>query len=425
MKVLFACEEQIVPPFVKSGGSSPIYAACLQALARDHEVLALGFDEPGIDPSYLKTVCSDHLILPAVLKSRVLKLARTLARYPLGTLQAPPWLEERGREAIKDQIRRFIDKHEPDVLLVQLFNCIKLLGQDVIREFPGIKIIDIHDDFVHREFKERQTVKALLTNYPALANYERYSWTRTKHLMTRLSLGGARREERAALRLFDGVLCANHDDYVAYSNRYAPDVDVAFSPWPLLSNPTPLGAHTNEFTAGFIATDHPFQLEGITMFIDIVLPQIIRRRPDFTFAIAGGVCAPLAMIYPNHESLGLRLLGRVESVADFYRSVATIAVPLLNGTGVSVKTLEAIAYGMRIVSTEIGVRGIPTQDRGPNVTVCDFTEFVEYLLNPGPNRLVPPAPWRVDRYLQKFDEMVLRARSPHAKLSGSVNLQSI
>ena len=48
----------------------------------------------------------------------------------------------------------------------------------------------------------------------------------------------------------------------------------------------------------------------------------------------------------------------VEHIAGFYRKVDVIVVPLLSGTGVSVKTIEAAAHGSAIVTTPVGLRGL-------------------------------------------------------------------
>ena len=61
---------------------------------------------------------------------------------------------------------------------------------------------------------------------------------------------------------------------------------------------------------------------------------------------------------------------RVENVGSFYARIGASIVPLLSGTGVSVKTLEAIAHGKPVVATSAGARGL-RRELYPDVLVAD------------------------------------------------------
>ncbi|HEY0523423.1 MAG TPA: glycosyltransferase [Stellaceae bacterium] len=411
MKVAFVCEEVPAPPFVKSGGSSPVYASVLKALASRHEVYGIFIGDEGDPDGWVRSVCRDHIVIPGDSPLKPLKLARHLARRVTGRLQAPPWLEEFGRGGTKQRIRAFLGRHNPDVLIVSWYHCIKYVGRDVVGSFPGVSLIDIHDDVVERERLERQVLTEMLARYPVLKRYPRYRLLAAKHGISGFSYVSARREELRALSTFDGVLCANGEDAAAYRERL-PAKAVVHCPWPVFQDIEP--ATTQESgaadldRAGCIASDMIFQLEGMATFIEQVLPAIRRERPDFRFAVAGTVCKPLALVFPDAAERGVILRGFVPDVADFYRSVGTVAVPTLTSTGVSIKVLEAVAHGVRLVSTPAGVRGIDARDLGPNVSVAaDLAGLAAGLLSP-PDR----EPGRrggggmTERYLSRFHAAV-------------------
>jgi glycosyltransferase involved in cell wall biosynthesis len=73
----------------------------------------------------------------------------------------------------------------------------------------------------------------------------------------------------------------------------------------------------------------------------------------------------------------------VDDVADFYARVAVVVVPLLSGTGVSIKTLEAIEYRKPVVASRVGVRGLPLH-LPPSVVVAEqpaeFAHAIEKFL---------------------------------------------
>jgi hypothetical protein len=51
-------------------------------------------------------------------------------------------------------------------------------------------------------------------------------------------------------------------------------------------------------------------------------------------------------------------LGRVENLRPLYAAARLVVVPLLEGTGVSIKTLEAITFGKPVLATAMGLRGL-------------------------------------------------------------------
>lgn len=58
----------------------------------------------------------------------------------------------------------------------------------------------------------------------------------------------------------------------------------------------------------------------------------------------------------------IQLKGFVKQISEFYHEVDLIVSPVTIGTGINVKTVEALAYGMPLVTTKIGSRGIATNE---------------------------------------------------------------
>jgi hypothetical protein len=71
----------------------------------------------------------------------------------------------------------------------------------------------------------------------------------------------------------------------------------------------------------------------------------------------------------------------VDDLSDFYGRVKVCLVPLLNGTGVSLKTMEPLSYGLPVVATTKGARGLGDRNP-PNLHVADTAEgFAETTLS--------------------------------------------
>ena len=112
-------------------------------------------------------------------------------------------------------------------------------------------------------------------------------------------------------------------------------------------------AEEERFDLLFVGGAQPANVEGLRAFVrGCFAPHLAER--GVTLQVAGAV-GPAARL-PNIR--GLTILGRVDDLAAVYARCRVVIVPLLHGTGVSIKTLEAIAHGKPVVSTPIGWRGL-------------------------------------------------------------------
>ncbi len=113
---------------------------------------------------------------------------------------------------------------------------------------------------------------------------------------------------------------------------------------PLTKNPQP--------TAVFVGSDNPINVVGAEYFISKVLPLIRNAHPDFTLTLAGTVSK---VVQP---APGVVKLGFVKDLKDAFAAGAIAVNPILMGTGVNIKLLDAMAFAMPCVSTESGARGL-------------------------------------------------------------------
>ena len=54
----------------------------------------------------------------------------------------------------------------------------------------------------------------------------------------------------------------------------------------------------------------------------------------------------------------INLTGPIDDIADFYNNVDLVLIPITFGTGINVKMVEAMAYGVPVISTECGIKGM-------------------------------------------------------------------
>jgi len=104
---------------------------------------------------------------------------------------------------------------------------------------------------------------------------------------------------------------------------------------------------------GYLGSNNLINFESIRSFAKLFRHHQITGRP-LTLVIAGGVCDRIRDLAGD----GIEIIGRVERPEDFYGSVDLVINPMMFGTGLKVKTVEALSFGVPIVSTRAGMSGI-------------------------------------------------------------------
>jgi polysaccharide biosynthesis protein PslH len=128
----------------------------------------------------------------------------------------------------------------------------------------------------------------------------------------------------------------------------------------------------------FVGSSNPYNVQGLEWFLDRVFPRIRMKMPNVELAIAGPI---------GHERTwptGASVLGTRESLAATYASATLVINPVLFGTGLPVKTIEALSYGKPVVGTSAGIRGLEADFEGallladtPDAFVAQVLELLE------------------------------------------------
>ncbi|MEO0438957.1 MAG: glycosyltransferase [Pseudomonadota bacterium] len=96
---------------------------------------------------------------------------------------------------------------------------------------------------------------------------------------------------------------------------------------------------------------------GLVWFLENVWPSLLENHPDLRFDIVGKNpdkrLKEAAAIYP-----GIQLHGFVEDLQEVYESARVSVAPLLFGSGMKVKVLDAMARGIPTVTTPVGAEGV-------------------------------------------------------------------
>ncbi|KQT45405.1 hypothetical protein ASG52_14660 [Methylobacterium sp. Leaf456] len=119
---------------------------------------------------------------------------------------------------------------------------------------------------------------------------------------------------------------------------------------------------------GFLGHGNDPNLFSISRFARAWGADWTPDRPELV--IAGEICRSL----PGVEGPGVRLLGYLDRLADFYAQADLVVAPMLMGSGLKMKVGEALSYGRPVIGTAIGLEGFEPDDPAHR---CRDTEAVK------------------------------------------------
>lgn len=139
----------------------------------------------------------------------------------------------------------------------------------------------------------------------------------------------------------------------------APEINVKAIPAYLFEDVTdvpydPVSRRDVMFIGGF---GHRPNVDAVKWLAHEIMPRLTEKRPDLVVHILGS--NPPEEITAL-QTKNLRIEGFVtdEQLAGYYRNCRMAVVPLRYGAGIKGKVIEAMRYGMPVVTTSVGVEGI-------------------------------------------------------------------
>jgi hypothetical protein len=103
----------------------------------------------------------------------------------------------------------------------------------------------------------------------------------------------------------------------------------------------------------FVGSKVDHNVYGIHWFLQHVWPLVLRDMPESSLHICGTVCTEIHETFPNVS------LVAHSGPFDFEYSAAEVClIPLIVGSGLKIKLVEALAHGCACVSTSVGIQGV-------------------------------------------------------------------
>lgn len=238
---------------------------------------------------------------------------------------------------LKDNLSTILDKKKYDYIIINYE-----FWTDIIRnqDLKGAKtIIDTHDWITLNEFYNNKN----------------------------LDLGKKFNEEIRNLSFYDKVVTISNDEYFIFKS-FLGDKVVNIPP----SFPENFEDTNTEkkYDLIFVGSDNPFNVLSINWFVEKVLPLLSK---EIKVCIIGRICKHV----PDHESIEKVFFA--DDLETYYHSSKIAICPMLKGTGIKIKVVEAMSYGLPIVGTEKAVDGFSDKKNNGCMVSDDEKEFAEII----------------------------------------------
>ncbi len=117
---------------------------------------------------------------------------------------------------------------------------------------------------------------------------------------------------------------------------------------------------------GYIGSSNPWNRRSIHAF-----DAAIKGASDLKWMLAGTICDTIGDLRSNPVRIG-----RVRDIADFYYNVGCVVNPMVGGTGLKIKTVEAMSFGKAVLGTQSAFDGIPSSSEFHNIgSLEDFVDM--------------------------------------------------
>jgi glycosyltransferase involved in cell wall biosynthesis len=160
-------------------------------------------------------------------------------------------------------------------------------------------------------------------------------------------------------------------------NQENPRINVELMPWIQRVNPNSKRYEERSdilFIGSFI---HKPNIDSLMWFVKNIFPLVKNRIEGIKLIVVGS--------NPTAEVLDLGtndvvVKGYVPDASPYFENARIMVAPLRYGAGVKGKVLEAMSYGLPVVTTSIGAEGIDLQNR-ENVFIAEEPHAIaEYIV---------------------------------------------
>lgn len=361
VRILFI--EPVYPLPIQSGARIRLYNLIKCLKEQGHEVGLICFFQPadltsGPEVDEFHSWLSDlRVIRLGVKRGLVGKFRRLLGVMPGLLSGLAPEAAFALHPEVVQAVRELADKY--DIIKPEFYFMSRNIPDDLLRKSP--------DKFVLAEAD---------VSYIAMRRLAQISRWPRKALDLIHYYGGKRAEERE-IRRYRKILAMSDPD-ASLLHQIAPGAEIAivpngvdcraisFHPKPEVLSPPLSLLYVGPFS--FFPN-----MDAMRFFIDECWPILRQRLPGINLTIMGNQSG---VDLAPFQVPGVEFTGFVKDATGYYARSHATATPLRVGGGTRLKILEAMSAGLPVVSTKVGIEGIPARPGEDYLPAENSNEYV-------------------------------------------------
>lgn len=286
--------------------------------------------------------------------SGMMGIAGSMLRRPLLPLQSHLFLNGPATAAVMEAVERI----RPDVIVFDMAR-LSHLALAIHRHYPGIRLVLDMDDRLSKRYQRmltNETAGDLGGTFEArLPGAIRFLVPRLKKLLLRVEKSLMDRSERRAADVFDAILMVSALEADEMRTDCPGRADVVAFP-PLINElPVPQQDFSRSVRFVFIGNAGYAPNAEALELLDRAAVQVSKNTgssdTDYCFQAAG---KPLAhAVYKKVEVAGF-----VPDLSAFLAGNAVLVAPILQGTGIKTKIIDALEHSVPVITTPVGAEGL-------------------------------------------------------------------
>lgn len=282
--------------------------------------------------------------------------AINLAAHPLWPLQCHLFNSGAARRKLEEAIERIA----PDVVMIDMLRLYPL-ARLVKRKFPKVRLVLDMDDLLSvrymRMLKNKKQGSISGTFEKKLPGPLRALARALPRVLLQVEKPLIARLERKASDLFDAILLVSPTEAARLAGDHSGKTVLGFPPI-IEQRPQSARSHANGLRFVFIGSGNYAPNAEALGVLDRAAAILKQRLPEptvpYRFEAAG-------VVNPNLPLSHVAALGFVDDLGVFLGGDAVLVAPILTGTGVKTKIVDALEYATPIVTTDIGAEGLPLE----------------------------------------------------------------
>nr|WP_294493423.1 glycosyltransferase family 4 protein [uncultured Anaerosporobacter sp.] len=329
-------------------------------------------DDPSLKPDFIKEI----IILPK--PSGKVKIANIIKDSIL-LRNKPMQVSLYWNKSAKKIIDEIVSNEKPAFVIADMVRT-----TEYIRDLHSVRIADLDDRISIRYKRQMETDMGGINPYGAYLStlpdflQKIMLWAPVKNLVVKNEIALLNKYELEMGRICEHTVFVAQGEATSFNDEIGSKKALAI----------PIGVDIDYFNhqisieksplIGFLGAMNVAHNEYAAInFISNILPIILQEKPECKFMVIGGGASERLLKYKSENVI---FTGRVDDVREYLGKCKVFVCPMIFGSGIKTKNLEAMSMRLPVVTTSIGAENIHAISGKDWIVADKATDFADSVI---------------------------------------------